>query len=426
VTVATRFFERQLRSGKTARVLRIDPDAVEVLPLFHERATPAEDRLAQTLGEARLKQRLLAVPPASVRLAHPKPRHIDGLGPVTCFAARHSDLPGESFLAAPLHLLRLAAARLAPGELLINANHFLFLPPELTGPWDAYGDPIGLTLADGVIETPPQARRACLVVTGAGPEIRRFGFADCSIHLADGRLAAPHPYGPPARSIPLTAYALFHGSEHGASPAASGVWDVAYVGRHAVAMKPGGRMPIPRAGCVMRFASAAEAQAAQQITYALGTDVHQGVQAGPVIVENAAPTDNGRDVFAEEMMRPEPSRPDLVPISPHAWAANWHETRAARLSAGITADGALFFCAVEGTSSFFRDPAAASGATLHDLACLMADEGAETAMHLDGGGSTQVFCAGGGALLTPRDVHHGFPESPAQFDRPLPLALRLR
>ncbi|MEL6101612.1 MAG: phosphodiester glycosidase family protein [Pseudomonadota bacterium] len=423
--VNTRFFDRALRSGKTARVLRIDPGAVKLLPLFNERATPAEDRLAQTLGEARLNRGLVPVPPASVRLAQPKVQQIEGLGPVTCLAERSRHLPGERLLAAPLHLLRLAAARLALGELLINANHFLFLPPELTCPWDAYGDPIGLNLAGGVIETPPQARRACLLVTTTGPEIRRLGFADCSIKLTDERLVSPHPYGPPDKAGALTAFALFHGSEDGASPEASGVWDVAYVGRHAVALKAGGGMPIPRAGCVIRFASVDEAQAAQRITYRLGLDIQEGVQAGPVIVENGAPTDIGRDIFAEELMRPVPSRPDAVPISPYAWAANWHETRAARLSAGITADGALFFCAVEGTSSFFRDRAAASGATLHDLACLMAEEGAETAMHLDGGGSTQVFCAGGGALLTPRDVHHCLPESLAQFDRPLPLALRL-
>ena len=55
----------------------------------------------------------------------------------------------------------------------------------------------------------------------------------------------------------------------------------------------------------------------------------------------------------------------------------------------------------------------------------MQGEGAVTAMHLDGGGSTQVFTPGGGALIAPRDVHHGMTDSPAQFDRPLPLALRL-
>jgi len=124
------------------------------------------------------------------------------------------------------------------------------------------------------------------------------------------------------------------------------------------------------------------------------------------------------------MMSGDAPRPDSVPVSPHAWAADWIQTRAARLSAGITAQRRLIICAVEGTSSFFRD-GPARGATLHDLAHLMVEEGAVTALHLDGGGSTQVFCHGGGALIAPRDVHHRMPDSPAQFDRPLPLGLVL-
>jgi hypothetical protein len=36
-----------------------------------------------------------------------------------------------------------------------------------------------------------------------------------------------------------------------------------------------------------------------------------------------------------------------------------------------------------------------------------------------------AVCQGGGALITPRDVHHGMTGSPAQFDRPLPLGLVL-
>ena len=423
MTVKTQFFDRQLASGKVARVLRLDPDQLEVLPLFTTRATPAEDRLTQVLGEARLGVPLAHVPPAAVRLPQPELR--DLAGPVTYFAERTGAVPKGTVRAAPLHLLRLAASRLGAGEVLINANHFLFLRPELAGPWDAYGDPIGVTMTGGLVETPPQVRRACLLMTAAGPAIRRLGFADITVRLPDGRSVAPHPFGPPVEGAQGTAFALFHGSQEGATPPLQGVWDVAYVGRHAVAIKKGGGMPIPRAGCVIRFESEAEARAVQDITYRLDADIEEGIQAGPIIVEQGAVTEAGRDIFAEEGMRADPDRPDAVPISPYAWAADWHKTRAARLSAGVTGEGGLFFCAVEGTSSFFQNKAEAAGATLFDLACLMRDEGAVTAMHLDGGGSTQVFCEGGGALLTPRDVHHGHPGSPAQFDRPLPLALKL-
>ncbi len=413
MSVAWRFLDVELASGQLARVLRMDVAGFAVEPLFREEPSAAERRLAQVLGEARLGRALVPVPTADVRA------EFDGDG-FEGLAERARD--GGAAHAAPLHLFRLAAARLGAGELLINANHFLFLPPELDGPFNAYGDPIGLTLAAGVVETPPQVRRACLVMEGVRPEIRRIGFADLQIAAADGSVFVPHIYGTPSGQG--SAFALFHGSVGGCTPEGAG-WDVAFVGRFAAGLKAGGGLSIPRAGCVLRCATEAQARAvaAGPLHYDL-PGLSQGVQAGPVILEAGVITEEGRDIFAEEGMRADPDRPDSVPISPHAWAADWHKTRAARLSAGIDGAGRLFFCAVEGTSSFFRD-GPARGATLHDLATLMRDQGAVTAMHLDGGGSTQVFCEGGGALIEPRDVHHGMTDSPAQFDRPLPLALRL-
>jgi len=420
VTVGVRIFDRRLASGVAARVVHLAPRTFRVLPCFTQDAPPDETRLSLTLAAARLDQPVVAVPPAARRMA---PRAIDGSLRIAARAdARGNAQAGAA--CAPLRLLRTVAAGLAPGEILVNGTYFLFLPPEVAAPFDAYGDPIGLTLADGVIETPPQAPRACLLVTETGPAIRRIGFVEAGIRAATGRAFAPHPFGPPAATGPGTAFALFHGSRAGATPPAAGVWDVALVGRHAVALAQGGGLSIPRAGCVLRCADRAEADAvaAGPVTYTL-PGVQQAVQAGPLIVADGRTTE-AADVFAAELMAGDAPRPDGVPVSPHRWAADWHTTRAARMSAGITAAGALFFCAIEGTSSFFRD-GPMRGATLHDLAMLMIAEGAVRALHLDGGGSTQVFCHGGGALLASRDVHHGMPDSPAQIDRPLPLGLVL-
>lgn len=416
MTVDVSIAEQRLVSGQVARVVRLVPDRFRVLPLFTQEAPADEQRLAVTLARARLGQPVCPVPPAAERMS---PLEVAGSLRIARRAQARSGMA-----CAPLRLLRTVAAGLNPGETLINANHFLFLPPELAAPFDAYGDPIGLTLADGTVETPPQIPRACLLMAADGPQIRLLGFADTAIRSGD-RSFAPHPFGPVAMTDPGTAFALFHGATAGCTPPGDGLWDVAFVGRHAVAMMQGGGLSIPRAGCVLRCGSRAEADAvaAGPISYTLN-GLQEGVQSGPLLVEDGAITEIGRDVFAEEFMTAGTRRPDSVALSPHAWAADWHDTRAARLSAGITARGQLFFCAVEGTSSFFRD-GPAKGATLHDLAALMRDNGAIVAMHLDGGGSTQVFCEGGGALIAPRDVHHGMPDSPAQFDRPLPLGLVL-
>lgn len=408
--------ECRLASGVSARVVYLMPHRFHVLPLFAEAAPPDEMHLALILAKARLGMPVAAVPPAAVRMA---PCGRNGVQRIAARAAQQG-----AVACAPLRLLRTVAAGLRPGDVLINGNYFLFLAPEVRGPFDAYGDPIGLTLVDGRVETPPQLKRACLLMTKTGPEIRRIGFSDISISAA-GQHFAPHPLGQPKRTGIGMAFALFHGSRNGCTPPGDRLWEVAFVGRHSVAISQGGGLSIPRAGCVLRCASEDDAKklAAEPVTYGL-PDVHQGVQAGPMIVAERQVLTAPRDIFAEEFMSIEAPRPDSVTPSPHAWKADWDTTRSARLAAGVTAEGQLFFCAVEGTSSFLSD-GPAQGATLLDLATLMCDHGAITALHLDGGGSTQVFCEGGGALVLPRDVHHGEADSPAQFDRPLPLGLVL-
>jgi hypothetical protein len=161
------------------------------------------------------------------------------------------------------------------------------------------------------------------------------------------------------------------------------------------------------------------------ITYRLPDDWRQGVEAGPVIVERGRILGEADDVFRREHMVAHPALPDDCPLSPYDWKGDWHDTIAARLGAGIDSDGRLFFILVEGDSSFAELSKPRKGATLHDLASVLADEGATTAMHLDGGGSAQALTSAGGALISSRDIYHAMPQSPAQIDRPLPLGLRL-
>lgn len=409
--------EHRLASGHMVRVAVITPERFRVLPCMEMDPPADEIRLALELGQARLGMPLAPVPPASRRMV---PVEVAGSLRLSPRSA-----PRMGVACAPLRLLRTVAGGLRQGEFLVNAAYFLFLPQELQGPFDAYGDPVGLSMTQGLVHTPPQLPRACLLMTAQGPAIQRIGFADIGLRVATGAAFTPHPFGPPVQTGYGAAFALFHGSVAGLTPQAGQFWDVAFVGRHAVAIQPGGGIPIPRAGCVLRCASAVEAEtlAATPLTYDLPLTT-EAVQAGPMIVASGAITEQHEDVFARELMSQTAARPDTVHVSPHGWAADWHQTRAARLSAGITASGNLFFIAVEGSSSFYRD-ACAKGATLHDLAVLMVEHGAVSALHLDGGGSAQVFCAGGGAILSPRDVHHAMPDSPAQFDRPLPLGLVL-
>ncbi|MEL6962358.1 MAG: phosphodiester glycosidase family protein [Pseudomonadota bacterium] len=419
-----------LASGKPATILRINAKNFAVQPLFLQRATPFETSTAQRLGEAMLKSQLTPVVPASMRLAIPETLEIDHVGEVTVFAERAKRAVATAAIAAaPLHLLRLASADLPHDALSMNVNYFLFSTEELAAPWDAYGDPIGLVAHAGIIETPPQLNRTCLVKDENGYRFDRFAFADCKIELPDGKSVRTHPFGrPDAEGGDPLAFSLFHGSVGGSSPVEKDCFDVAYLGRYALAGKRGGGMPIPRAGCVIRFADATHAQDmanAGPLIYRLAGQPIEAVQTGPQIVREGQGIRRASKVFQAESMVAHEGLPDICAPSPFGWPADWDETRAARLAAGLMSDGSLFFCAVEGTSSLLVDPDQAKGATLHDLSQLMIQLGAKEALHLDGGGSVQVFGTAGGALITPTDIYHGLIDRPAQYDRPLPLALTL-
>ena len=234
-----------------------------------------------------------------------------------------------------------------------------------------------------------------------------------------------HPFGLPTDGAgPFTAFARFHGETGGHAPPGEG-YDVAYIGRHAVAGAPAGRLPIPRAGCVVRYPASVDAgRAIQPLTYSLPVEHSEGVQAGPTILRDGNVTDS-ENVFASEHMHETEALGMPGSVSPANWKADWDVTRAARLGAGVDAQGHVVLVAIEGASSTpgLRD--AAYGATLRDLALLLKECGATDALHLDGGGSTQVFGAAGGALIAPSDVYHDAPERVARYDRPVPNWLHL-
>jgi len=439
---AIRKSEISLASGSVATVLRLDPQQLEVLPLFLQATTAAESNIAAEISMARQRHaaeeagislssgEMVPTPPPDVMLESPEDLE-SPIGKLRVYSRRAlAALRRDQFQIAPLHLFRLLAHGLKKGELLLNANHFLFLPPEVEGLWNASGDPIGFVAAAGTIEMPAQLGRACLIDNGNDFEIRRLGFTDQLIGLPDASEVAAHPFGPPVHEERMQAFSLFHGSRDGSTPVTGGVYDVSYVGRYPLALKEGGGMPLPSAGCVIRFTDFHTADAAARggrITYKPGFPLRSGVQAGPIIVEEGRSTRQpGRDIFVEESVAHGMPLPDKAVQSPYAWKADWADTRAARLAAGIDGDKNLFFCAVEGTSSFVAEGQPVTGATLDDLAQLMVDEGAITAMHLDGGASTQCFGPAGGALIQPKDIHHGIDAYEAQYDRPLPLALKLR
>ncbi len=329
--------------------------------------------------------------------------------------------------------IRLRSAGLAKDEIYSNASYFLFEPRELDTFFEAYGDPVGMVAAAGVIQYPPQVPRACLVFDGEVHAIRNLSFADVAVTLPDGTVVLAHKAGAfgdnQTGCIPIARY---YGTNDGITPLDENAVEVAVVGRFAVAMSRGGGMPVPRTGCVLRFPDEPDPgllealRQGQPLTYSLQNGmVVEGVQAGPRLVGSGLALSDD-EIFEKEGVFIRGVSGDLGQPSPYNWKADWHKTRAARLGAGIDVNGGLFLLAVEGRSTYASHDVVAQGATLFDIADLLQRYGAVEGMHFDGGGSVQLFRPFGGAILRPGNFCRGYEDVEADYDRPLPLGLRLK
>ncbi|WP_320198609.1 phosphodiester glycosidase family protein [Agrobacterium sp. rho-13.3] len=443
-----------LASGAEAQVVFIPVERFHVESLNLAPPAEAVDMIAAGLSSARLETTTYPVPHPAVRSAQPQSLPGFGAAEIEVWAERvaiishgyrgvrvtttelwhdrRGPVPGK--LPVPLahvDLLRLRSATLARNQILANANHFLFDPREFDTPFEAYGDPIGMVVAKGVILHPPQVPRACLVSDSGRCMITNNAFEDVVLVLPGGMEIPAHGAGAFDDVPRPVAIARYFGSMDGLTPASEVAVEIAVVGRHAVAIARGGQLPIPRTGCVIRFPGEPDQtlldalHRGEPVTYRLlKGHIEEGVQSGPRLVTGGR-IETDKAAFLKEGVFVEGVEGDLSQPSPYDWHADLHETRAARLGAGIDAEGHLFLIAVEGKSSYVEGAGAAIGATLHDIAELLLRFGAVEGLHLDGGGSTQLFQPFGGSLLRPGDFCKGFNDAVADYDRPLPLGLKL-
>lgn len=445
----------KLAADVTTDIVTINLGDFGVEVYSEQASNPDVARISTRLTETRLHSTAFDVPHPSVRATHP--RAVDGIEgrSIELWAERaviaHERYSGEGFpvevlwrdrrstsptvLPVPLaqcDLLRVRSGGLGLNELLVNASYFLFESRELDTPFEAFGDPVGMLVADSIILQPPQVRRATLCRMAGSVDIVDFDFSQVRITLPGGLKIGAHPQGQfdgQAYENDAVAISRYFGAPEGITSASNNALDIAIVGRHAVAISEGGMMPVPRTGCVLRFPASTRPEAldrlrnGEPVEYEIvGHQPTQAVQTGPRILTNGrSPRDE--DFFFREGMLINGSPGDLGQPAPASWKTDWHKTRAARLGAGVRADGSIFLLAIEGQSAFLSGPV--RGATLADLSEQLRLEGAVEGIHLDGGGSVQVFRPYGGSLLRPGDFCKAFDDMMADYDRPLPMGLRV-
>jgi hypothetical protein len=138
--------------------------------------------------------------------------------------------------------------------------------------------------------------------------------------------------------------------------------------------------------------------------------IRHAIQVGPLLLKDGEVA-LAADSLANEEFWPTPRGQNervRVGVVPTDFPMDIDRTRAGRIGLGVDAEGQLVLGAVPGTErGSYRTETDSAGATLFELAELLAEAGAVDAINLDGGGSTQLFYLGG--LTTTPGNRYGLP-----------------
>lgn len=344
-------------------------------------------------------------------------------------------------------------------RIVFNTAFFLLEHHDFFSFHSALGEPYGLFVQDGIIHRPPLYRRAALFQRTDGSwRTDHFSLEDVSLTLPDGRRLAPTSHAASAGesldrtllfalnvAADVTIYTRVYGiATHrrvlGRTPHEPGRIELTVIDRRVAGWKVGGGLEIPQNGFVLSFAASTLTSAEQAalrmslrvrpvVRYRFVWEEHQNItqalQVGPLLVQG------GRSVLTPASLHEEEFWIDRhrddgsveIGVVPTEFPDDVDRTRAGRIGLGVDREGQLVVVGVAGAEKGANVPGVDShGATLADLADLLADAGAVEAINLDGGGSTQVFYLGG--LTTVAGSRLGLPG--VHYERMVPSAGVLR
>jgi len=334
-------------------------------------------------------------------------------------------------------------------RIAFNSAFFLLEHHDFLSFHSALGEPYGLFVQDGTICRPPLYWRGTLCCRTNGQwEVERFSLEDVSIALPDGTLVVPQAAHigsgfPFALNVPaeVTAYTraygiASHGRVLGRTPTAAGRVELTIVDDRVTSWKDGGNLTIPQNGFVLSFAprllSAAAWRVLKEALYAhprvvyrfaheTQQDIVQALQVGPLLLRAGQPTLSPGRLAEEEFWIDRQGDDGAIEIGvvPSDYPDDVDRTRAGRVGLGVDRAGGLVLVGVTGANKATRQAGVDSfGATLVELADLLAEAGAVESVNLDGGGSTQVFFMGG--LATVPGDRRGLPG--VHYERMVPSA----
>jgi hypothetical protein len=265
----------------------------------------------------------------------------------------------------------------------VSGGFFLYSEPDIASPSER-GDPVGM-LFDGRLR-PPAFRRATLMQRGGRFEIDRVGLPQLQVRVGSRSFAVSATNDSAQLGTSLVAFNRAWGRRLLWPHAVAVVDDrvVALAGEHGVA--------VPLAGFVLAFPEASAVPP-------MGTRLHYELP-GPALEAAMA---GGPMLLGDDPMQLESE--DFAGSAPPVTFSRdetFDQNLLPRMGVGLTAEGELVFCAVDGRN-FERAPGFTLGMTARALRAL----GCVRAMNLDGGSSKRMVVAGEVVDLPSTDFVHG-------------------
>jgi len=289
-------------------------------------------------------------------------------------------------------------------RLKVNASFFIMDPIDCATVFDHIGQPLGLRVKDGVIQSPPLFGREALLVRKDGSvEVRPVHLEDLGISI--GGTLYRHGVNATIHSRPRRKHLGRSRDTY-----------LVIVGDRVVCVGQKTSVPIPASGFVLQVSPECPVRPGAQVSYVGLEDVAFGIQVGNSILRDGVPTREFISKFYNIYhLEPVPYPPSLYPM-------DFEHARAARIALGADRAGNPMVLWAEGASKLGYDPGTDSrGASLSDMARYCAQVGMHNAVNLDGGGSAQMLINNKRSLrISDRD-----PESKQDTERPIPMGLMM-
>lgn len=308
--------------------------------------------------------------------------------------------------------------------LVFNTAFFLLEADDVASHHSAIGQPYGLWVDAGVIRRPPLYPRGTILHDPkAGWRIGRFSLRDVAVMLPAGLTLVPRPHALPDQALPcsidaeddVTLYTRAGGDgAYGVrdrTPTDSRRLELTVIDRRVTGWKAGGDLAIPQNGFIVsivrsglsgRLTDVVAAAACEPVGYRFldqrMDDTDRALQAGPILSSPERRPLNECYLRTTECFRPSWTDGDgrrHAGIVPTDYAPDVDRTSRPRTAVGISRRGELLVALAAGVEPEVTVPGTdSSGMTLQEIAGVLQEAGACSALNFDGGGSTQAYMDG--------------------------------